>query len=312
MDSTARHWFFIVNPTAGHGWAGRHWPEIAAQLDQHLPGYQFAFTTHRGHAADLAENALQNGFRCIAAVGGDGTNNEAVNGLMRQNLVPLSGILYTLLPVGTGNDWIRTHGIPRKLRLWLQMASGGTVIEQEVGIVDFMQDEGREQRRYFVNVAGLAYDAFVVQHSEQNKGRVGGSLMYLALILFCLFKYRLSNMRVRFDGQERSGLYYTINAGVCRYSGGGMQVVPHADPQDGLLALTLAGKLSKGGVLLHTWRFYNASIGRHPKVELHQVRHISVESCDGTPVLVEADGEFLGHGPVRISLDERRLRVLRP
>lgn len=311
METPARQWFFIVNPAAGKGWAGKHWPEIAAQLDLHLPGYQFAFTSHRGHAADLAENALQNGFRCIAAVGGDGTNNEAVNGLMRQRLVPLSEILYTLLPVGTGNDWIRTHGIPRDIRNWLKMTSDGTVSEQEVGIVDFFE-EGREQRRYFVNVAGLAYDAFVVQYSEQHKSRIGGSLMYLVLILFCLFKYRLSRMRVRFDGQERTGLYYTINAGVCRYSGGGMQVVPHADPQDGLLALTLAGKLSKWGVLLNTWRFYNASIGRHPKVELHQARNISVESADDIPVLVEADGELLGQGPVRISLDERKLQVLRP
>ena len=311
METAARQWFFIVNPAAGNGWAGKHWPEIAARLHRHLPGYQFAFTTHRGHAAELAEAALRRGFRCIAAVGGDGTNNEAVNGLVRQDLVPLSEILYTLLPIGTGNDWIRTHGIPRNIEHWLEMISSGTVTEQEVGIVDFFLD-GRAQRRYFVNVAGLAYDAFVVRYSEQNKRWVGGSLMYLALILFCLFKYRLSKLRVRFDGQERSGFYYTINAGVCRYSGGGMQVVPHADPQDGLLALTLAGRLSKLGVLLNTWRFYNASIGQHPKVELHQAQHIVVESADGTPVWVEADGELLGQGPVGISLDERKLRVLRP
>lgn len=312
MEQTERRWFFVVNPAAGNGAVRKRLPAIAARLEQALPGgFRMALTEYRGHAILLAQDALREGFRCIAAVGGDGTNNEVVNGLMAQSEVPLSQITYTLLPIGTGNDWIRSYGIPHRMEEWLQMAGGGRIVEQDVGVLHY-QHEGETRRRFFVNVAGLAYDAFVVQYAGQRKSPVSGRLMYLALILTCLFRYKLSKAVVRFNGQEQSGYYYTINGGICRYSGGGMQVVPHADPTDGLIALTLAGSLSKIGVLLNTWRFYNASIGKHPKVNLYQTTRIEIDSADGTPIPVEADGEFLGYTPVEMYLAIEKLRVLIP
>jgi diacylglycerol kinase (ATP) len=312
MEQTERRWFFIVNPAAGNGAVRKRLPAITARLEQGLPGgFRMALTEYRGHAVLLTQEALRQGFRCIAAVGGDGTNNEVVNGLMEQSEVPLSQITYTLLPVGTGNDWIRSHGIPRRIEQWLEMAVGGRIVEQDVGVLRY-QHEGATRRRFFVNVAGLAYDAFVVQYAEQRKSLVAGKLMYLVLILTCLFRYKLSKATVRFNGQEESDRYYTINGGICRYSGGGMQIVPHADPADGLIALTLAGSLSKIGVLLNTWRFYNASIGRHPKVKLYQAARIEVDSADGKPIPVEADGEFLGYTPVELYLASEKLRVLTP
>lgn len=306
-----RKWFFIVNPAAGNGLVQKRWPGIQAILDSLLWRYEVGITKHRGHAAELAREAVRKGFRYIAAVGGDGTNNEVVNGLIRQKTVPLHEIVYTLLPIGTGNDWIRTHGIPRDLKQWLFMVVREHTVLQDVGVVQY-QSEGETQTRYFVNVAGLAYDAYVVRFAEQRKSKFGGRLVYLALIVYCLLRYKLSKATVRFDGQEETGYFYTINGGICRYSGGGMQVVPHAQPSDRLLALTLARRLSKLGVLLNTWRFYNASIGKHPKVSLHQVKTIEVDSAGPEPVWVEADGEFLGQTPVILYIAQEKLRVLTP
>ncbi len=311
MDTNARRWFFIVNPAAGNGLAARRWPAIWTLLQQRLPGCEAVFTRHRGHAGQLVETGLSKGFRHIAAVGGDGTNHEVVNGLMQQRAVPLQEIVYTLFPIGTGNDWIRTYGIPRQPDAWVEMALGGRILPQDVGVVHYHADD-EARVRYFANVAGLAYDGFIVRYAERNKQLVTGRLMYLALILLGLFRYRLSRAVVRFDDQEESGFFYTINGGICRYSGGGMQLVPHADPADGLLALTIARRLTKAGVLLNTWRFYNAGIGAHPKVSLHQVKRIEVTSADNTPVLVEADGEFLGHSPVIMYIAGEKLRVLAP
>ncbi|MCC6461558.1 MAG: diacylglycerol kinase family lipid kinase, partial [Saprospiraceae bacterium] len=126
-----------------------------------------------------------------------------------------------------------------------------------------------------------------------------------------LFKYRLRHARLLFNEQVVEDHFYTINIGVCRYSGGGMQLVPHAVPDDGLLALTFARRLPKWEVLLQTPRFYKGTILQHPKVEGYQVRKLRVEHDIGkTPTLLEADGEFLGESPAEFTILEKALRVV--
>ncbi len=313
MNTQARRWFFIVNPVAGNGLVARQWPAVENVLCTQLGEIQVAFTQYRGHAIDIAQQAVRNGYRYIAAVGGDGTNHEAINGLMQQNEVPLSDIAYALLPIGTGNDWVRTHGIPTNPIAWAAMAQKSQrIIWQDVGVVEYQDANQQPQRRFFANVAGMAYDGFIVQQTEQHKPLIKGRLMYLALVISGLFQYKLSSAAVSWDHGQAQGRFYTINAGICRYSGGGMQLVPHADPFDGLLALTLAGPLTKLGVLANTWRFYNASIGRHPKVNLHQTRRISVQSLGDTLLHLEADGEFLGYAPAAFYIADKKLPVLAP
>lgn len=311
MSALKGKWFFIVNPAAGNGAVQKHWPQVQEHLAALNWPYEFAFTGYKGHAIELAQGALRKGFRYLVAVGGDGTNNEVINGIMRQKKVRPSEITYTLLPIGTGNDWIRTHGIPKAFDQWLLMVAAEHTVQQDVGVVEY-QSGGETHTRFFANVAGLAYDAFVVRYAEQRKSRFAGRLIYLALIVSCLFRYKPGKATIRYDGEAETGYFYTINGGVCRYAGGGMQIVPHADPSDGLLALTIARRLTKLGVLLNTWRFYNGSIGKHPKVSLHQVKIIEVESEGPEPVYVEADGEFLGHTPAILYIAQDKLRVLAP
>ncbi len=313
MNTQPRRWFFVVNPVAGNGLVARQWPAAEAVLRAQLGEIQVVFTQYRGHAIELTQQAVCDGYRHIAAVGGDGTNHEAINGLMRQKDAPLADLTYTLLPVGTGNDWIRTHGIPTNLHRWATMArESRNITWQDVGVVEYEDANQQPRQRYFANVAGMAYDGFIVQHAEQHKHLIKGRFMYLALVISGLFRYKLSRAAVTWDGGQAQGCFYTINAGICRYSGGGMQIVPHADPFDGLLALTLAGPLTKLGVLANTWRFYNASIGRHPKVNLYQTHRISVQSLDGAPLHLEADGEFLGYAPATFYLADGKLPVLVP
>ena len=126
---------------------------------------------------------------------------------------------------------------------------------QDIGFVTFFE-KGQEQTRYFANVAGMAYDAFVVAYAEKNKKWVTNTLMYLFLTLNCLFRYKLVKSKIIFDNRLEEGYFNTINAGICKYSGGGMQLVPHAVPDDGLLALTFARNVSKLEILLNTYRSY--------------------------------------------------------
>lgn len=312
-DMENKHtWYTIVNPAGGNGTVQKRWPRIEAALLQAGVRFEVVFTEARGHATELARNAVESGWRHILAVGGDGTNNETVNGILQQEAVPPSEVCYALLPVGTGNDWVRSLGIPKRLSHWLDMFLQGHTSLQDVGVADYILD-GNPQQRYFVNVAGMSFDAYVAKFMDENRRFINGRFSYLLALMRCLAKYKLPPTRVHAEGFRVEDFCYTINAGICRYSGGGMQLVPHAVPDDGLLALTVAKRVTKLGVLFATPLFYNGKIARHPKIEIHSARNIMVEAiAEDRPIGLEVDGEFLGYAPVSFSLVEKALKVLRP
>jgi len=303
-------WWIVVNPAAGSGKAEREWSGIARALVEEDLSFSVSFTQKTGEATTLVRKAIEEGYRKIIAVGGDGTNHEAVNGILEQSVVDSKEILYALFPIGTGNDWARTYNIPRNHKAWLEMLKKQKTTLQDIGWLQYHR-EGVPKKRYFANVVGLAYDAFVVKEMMGMKSSIlPGKILYLYMVLRCLFRYQLLKARVRYDDQNVTDFFYTINAGICSYSGGGMQLVPHAIPDDGKLALTLAGQLSKLSILLNSYRFYNASIGEHSKVKTSQTTTVRIEALGDAPLLVEADGEFLGETPVEIGLIEKALQVL--
>ncbi|MBI5915389.1 MAG: diacylglycerol kinase family lipid kinase [Bacteroidetes bacterium] len=303
-------WRFIVNPMGGGGAVRKRWPKIEALLRASGIAFDAVFTERKYHAAELALQAIAEGRRHLVAVGGDGTAHEVVNGILRQTTCPSEEVTFTLLPVGTGNDWVKTHRIPKNPKHWVEFLKNGTTAFQDVGWLTY-HENGREQKRYFINVAGLSYDAYVAKRAEAYKMQLSSTIFYLFLIFRCLFEFRVPRIRVVFDGKTVEKLLYTINIGICRYSGGGLQLVPQAIPDDGKLALTLAGHISKLGVLLITPFFYSGKIGWHPKVSMFQVEEILVESADSQAVLVEADGEFLGEGPAKAGVLNGKLKVLK-
>ncbi len=304
---SAPFWYIIVNPAAGNGAAGRLWPRVEQLLQELGFSYTVKFTNRPGHAPLLVEDAVRNGHRHILGLGGDGTNHELVNGILRQQEVGSAEIRYALLPVGTGNDWARMYKIPRDPRQRLLRLLEGRSCLQDVGLVRYTAG-GAPAERYFANVAGMAYDAFLVQKLLDR--RLQSHLQYLLAVAQHLMEYRLRPARLLFDNQTVDDSFYTINVGICPYSGGGMRLVPHAVPDDGLLAVTYARALPKWEVLLQTRRFYDGSIIKHPRIGSFQTSALRVEQLGPAPTLVEADGEFLGETPVAFSIVEKALQVV--
>jgi len=312
MTQAPHHWYIIVNPAAAAGKVGRNWASIATRLEAGGISFEAVFTERHRHATELAITAIKNGCRHLIGVGGDGTNNELVNGIMQQEVVPSNEILYCLLPIGTGNDWIKTHRIPRKLGPWISMLQAGNSTHQDMGWVEYQANKAKN-RHYFANVAGMAYDAFVVHYVDKLKTSLSNKLIYLWVVLRCLWKYDLSAARLQFAGRKVEDKFYTINVGIGRYSGGGMQFVPHAEPRDGMLALTYVGQLTKWQVIKNTYRFYNGSLGKHPLVHTTQVDTLRVDSLSPeVPTLLEVDGEYLGHTPVSFGIIPDALHFICP
>lgn len=310
-DNIPKDWFIIMNPVAGGGKAKKYWPEMEQLFLSNGFKFELALTNDKGHAIELARQAILSGYKKIIAIGGDGTNNEVVNGIFSQTEISTHNILYTLIPVGTGNDWIKTYNISKNFRQWIPLIKNLKTKKQDLGLVSYYSN-GDKKERYFVNVAGMAYDGYIGKVSTEKKGPVVSKFIYLSLIVSQLFKYKNRKAAVIFNGKEFESEFYSINVGICKYSGGGMQLVPHAIPDDGLLALTYDTGVSKLGVITMTPRLFIGSIDKHKKVKTHQVKMVRVEAREKRSTYLEVDGEFLGETPCEFYIKDRALNVIIP
>ena len=161
--------FLIINPKAGFNKGQKHWESIKKSLEKIGLKFIFTFSEYAGHSIELARDAVTAGFRKIIAVGGDGTANEVINGIFTQDVVDTSNIQFGIIPVGTGNDWIKSHQIPHNYKKSILLLHAAKTAKHDIGKIHYHTETGEKKTRYFLNVAGLAYDAFVTKASAKDK-----------------------------------------------------------------------------------------------------------------------------------------------
>ncbi len=305
-------WYLIINPAASGGLVKKKWAEIKKLFLANEIEFEYAFTEYPMHAIEIVDTAIKKGHRNFIGIGGDGTNNEIINGLLKQKEVPSTELLYTLFPLGTGNDWIKTHRIPKKPKKWFDAMSKARIQQHDAGLVLYEQNEIMTSR-FFVNVAGLAYDAFVLQTAKKEEIPLDNQWAYLMGVLRCLFKFKPRPIRLRIDDKQMEEVYFTINIGICKYSGGGMQLVPHAQPDNGKLALMTAKDITPLNIILNFPKLYGGRVKNYKKALLEDTKNILVEAAKNTPpTFIEVDGELIGQAPAEFSVQEKALRVLVP
>lgn len=303
-------WLIIFNPVSGGKKATKDRLKIVAAIEVHKIQYKLIDTEKPGDAIQLSKEAIEAGYRKIMGIGGDGTVNEIVNGIYSQTVVKPTDVVLAFIPVGTGNDWVKTIGIPTDYTAAVKTIKTGNYFFQDVGIVTYQSAEGT-QKRYFVNIAGMGYDAFVTQVTNNNKrkGKNIGKFAYLISLLKCLMKYSPTRVKISLDNHEIiEDLMFSLNVGIGKYNGNGMMQVPHAIPDDGILDITLIRNLSKWDVIKNTPKLYDGSFVTHPKITLHTAQCVKIES--EPPLLLETDGESLGTSPFEYRLIHRGLKLI--
>ncbi len=281
---------FIVNPAAAGGKAAAWWSAAEPVLRRRIPDFTATVAGTRAGIGQVVKEVLGESPRDIIGVGGDGTHHDIVNALIETD--SLKRCTYAPLPLGSGNDWCRTLAVPRHLVRWLNIMEHGKCIDHRIGKLTFAS--GRV--RHFINVAGFAYDAEVVRRADQQTFK--HRLMYPLLTAAYLPGYHPPLLTLEYDGMRIEDRFHTINLGIGRYNGGGMRLVPQANPTGSELALTYARALPVPRILANSWRFFTDSIGKVRGVTTTHARTIHVDGPTG----VEADGEYLGEGPVRAEL----------
>lgn len=309
MTGDASKWFAIINPVAGSGKGLKDWPQISRILRENGIMPDFAFTEYKYHTIELAVEAVNSGYRKLIVVGGDGTIHEVVNGLFIQQAVPSTDVLVSVVAVGTGNDWIRMFGIPRKYSEVIRAIAEGHSFMQDVATISFHKAQVR-QERYMANVAGIGFDAFVNYKYNQLKeeGRYS-KWLYMWSALKSVLKYSSTGVKVWVDDElVVNDLVYSATIGIGKYNGGGMLQTPDAIADDGLLDVTVIQNISKIGVLRRFKSLYDGRIYKIKKVSLNRGRRIRIES---TPeIRVEVDGEALGFSPFEFEIIDRAIKVV--
>lgn len=289
-------WFLIVNSSSGNGSFYKKWKRIQQLLKDHDINYSFSITQYSKHEIPLVDEAIKQGFRKIISVGGDGTLHHVVNGIMQQRYIKTSDIKVGVIPIGTGNDWIKTYMIPNDIQKAIKILIEDNTTLQDIGVLTLPDNT----IHYFNNLAGVGYDGYVVHklHSLKNLG----SISYLLSGLYGLLFYKKPHLKILIKDKIIETTCLMILFGICKYSGGGMQMTKDPNPSDGLLDITIAKDFTFFDLIFNLKKLYNGKIVHHKKVENYKVSSLEIIDIKTQEPYIEADGELIGNGSIKATI----------
>ncbi|MDH4137796.1 MAG: diacylglycerol kinase family lipid kinase [Anaerolineae bacterium] len=279
----------IANPTAGGGAGARAIPQIERLLNKYNLDFDIVCTKRRWHAAELAKEAVMAEYDVIVAVGGDGTSNEVINGLMEAKRAGKHSFAMGVLSVGRGNDFAHSVGVPHDLEHACQVLAEDHRRMIDVGrVIGGMYPQGR----YFGNCVGVGFDAIGTIEAAKLP-RLGGFLSYFVAVLKTVFLYYKAPLTtVEYDGQTLTQPSLMISIMNGRRLGGGFMMAPDAEPDDGLFDLCIAHEVSRARIFSLIPHFLRGTQATQEPITTGQAAQISITAVDGT-LPAQTDGEIL-------------------
>ena len=288
-------YLFIVNPAAGKGSGRKAAERLSGILRQHAVVHKMFFTEKPGHAMELARSIHG---RFVVAVGGDGTINEVANALWNTDRV------FGVIPTGSGNDFIKSAGIPRRMEDALELILRGRIRRIDAGHVSVGVSENGSIKyapgRLFVNGVGVGFDAAVAYRTTQIR-YLSGTALYLLAVLQTIGGFRPPHFRVRVDELSWDAQHLLIATGNGKCAGGGFYLTPEAEIDDGFLDVCAIGDVS----LLKVLRLI-PSVMKRKQIEDEQVKYLRAKTIELSSLdhfAVHADGEIVGRHVQAVKLE---------
>lgn len=306
----AEHLYFIINPVAQNKGSQKIWKQIENQLLANNIAYRSFYTEYKGHAQQIASDILTKTDKdtVIAAVGGDGTLHEVMNGAAHHP----HGIVASI-PAGSGNDYARgiqrTKGYIDAVTLILKGSS------KDIRHVDIGLLETKETQAAFINSFGIGMDAEITYEVNRSiwKSRFNslklGKLTYIYFFLKKLLTYKRTDMTVVIDGTEHvfKKVWFIVTANQS-YFGGGINISPHSEFDDGRFNLIAVHDIPHVKLLLVFMTVFWGGHLRLKNVSSFVCREVEITSH--RPAKIQADGEIVGNSHVRATMLMRKIRVL--
>jgi YegS/Rv2252/BmrU family lipid kinase len=299
----------LVNPQAGAGAARRKLPAIIRALEGRNTAHDIVETGGPGHATQLARSARADGVSVLVVVGGDGTLNEVAQAYLDEAGAPIAGPDLAMIPAGTGGDFRKTLGIGESVEQAVAGLLSATPRALDLGIAEFTNDRGDEERRAFVNIASFGVSGRVDRMVNATPKWMGGRVAFALGTVRALSTYRNAPVSLTVDGRPfYEGPVNVAAVANGRCFGGGMRIAPDADPHDGVLDVVVVGDVTFGESILRSPEIYKgAHIGK-PKVFHTRGTRVVATPLGQEPVYIDTDGEAPGRLPLTVSLLPGALR----
>lgn len=304
-------WLVVVNVFAASRKAGSVWKKAAVMLDEAAVPYKVKFTGGLDNAISISRKACMAGYRRFIAVGGDGTVHDVLNGIAEyvySTEGSMSDYVLGVLPVGSGNDWVKSTGVPMDMSGAVKAIASGVTLRQDV-----VKVTSGDVVSYMANVGGVGLDARVCEivNRKKEQGR-RGKYLYVKALLYCICNRIPVRARILCDGEEVfNGRYLSIAFGVGKYSGGGMRQTPLAVLGDGLLDVTVIPDISLWRIAKEVPRLFTGTFDKVDVLTMRQCREVCVipeGEADAEPV--EVDGEVVGRAPVMMEVMPDQINVI--
>ncbi len=297
---------FILNPVAGRGKAYRAIKYIRNLLRNKKINHEFSITNSPGDAIRIASES-RDIFDTIIAIGGDGTVNEVMNGLVN------SDAKLGVIPLGSGNDFARSLNLSKNIDKAINVILDGKISYCDIGkVITKLKNENNEEKfseRFFINGIGIGFDATVALESQKIK-LLRGLPLYFAAVIKALLKYKTPNFTIKLDEFITKSKCFLISIGNGKSSGGGFKLTPEADINDSKFDVCYVDDIG----LFKIFKMLPSSIkGTHKRYrEVHFSKAENIQIFSNNNFVVHADGEIIGKkvNSVEIEIIPSNLKVI--
>lgn len=301
----------IANPRGGGGRAGADREGIETAVSRAFAQGRVIWTERAGHATELARSLAEAGdVDIVAALGGDGTCHEVVNGLFKDGVIVNRRVIFTVIPFGTGGDLVRSLQIRKNLQDALWSASTGMTLPLDVIKLTFpAAPDGSVRTEMCINVAGFGINAMVCRIVNGSSKRFGGTATFLGAIFNALGSFVPQPVDWSWEGPAGAGqaTVETHAAFVAngQYCGAGLFVGKGGSMADGLLDVSIVPKMPVFTAVRHLPKLYAGNFAKVPGVIRVTATRVQIQRS----IPIETDGEPAGDTPVTLEILPKALMV---
>jgi len=270
---------------------------------------ELKITRHFQDAIPFAENSVFENTNYIIAVGGDGTLNEVINGVVNCRKNRREDLIVGILPTGSGNDFAKTMKVKSDVNHIFSLIKKNQFNLVDVGKVEFISLNKQKSVRHFINISEIGLGAEVVKKVNASKKILSPTLNFFFSSISSFFTYKKRRIKIISEAFSYTGDVLLLCFANGRFFGSGLQIAPHAKTNNGKLAVFLAGNVSLIDYLKNL-----SAIRRGEFIKHRNIQYAEVDSCIVEPLedglLLEADGELFGTLPAKFALLKREIKFL--
>ncbi len=278
-------WFIIINPGAGNWKVEKEWEAIKRELKEQKISYDYKFIKRKGHSKEIIKEAIDKGYRKFICVGGDGSIHFAINALLKSGIDDISSIKFAVIPMGTGNDLVKTYNIPKNIKKNIEIIKNEKTVLHDIGKLKI-----GEEVIYFGNASGIGFDGYVT--NKVHKYKDFGASAYLIGAFMGLLGYKRLTMRIEINDTVIEDKILLLLMGIGKYIGGGMQLTENVDTGDGLFDISLVKKVTLFDLIKNSKRIFNGKAFESGLIEFYKAPTLKISLLNtNKKCYLQADGE---------------------